>query len=318
MNSLEVGAMVTCSEEMKRVITVARNVASSKATILIIGASGTGKELLAKYIHDQSPRAQRRFIAINCAALPEGLLESELFGFEKGAFTGALSQKLGKFELAHQSTILLDEISELPLTLQAKLLRVLQEEEIDRLGGRSPVKVNIRVIATSNKDLRSLVNQGLFREDLYYRLNVIKLKIPSLVERPEDIRLLALHFAKISSLLNSKPTVTFDGAALNKIAGWKWPGNVRELENVIERAVLLASDGLITSEHIQIDDAVESPSQIAAPAVVGTTIGEMEKQLILGTLKHTLNNRTQAAHLLGISVRTLRNKLKEYRMEESA
>ncbi len=313
MNAVEFGAILTVDQGFQRVLETATNVALSKATVMITGESGTGKELVARYIHDKSPRASRKFVAINCAAVPEGLLESELFGFERGAFTGAMVQKIGKFELASQSTILLDEISELPLALQAKLLRVIQEEEVDRLGGRNPIKVNLRVIATSNKDVRLLVKEGKFREDLYYRLNVIPLHIPSLRERPNDILTLAEHFIKVSSILNSKAATVLSQGAREKLSAWYWPGNVRELENVVERAVLLTHGSEIQDSliHIENQSVVVIPNQPLA-IEPGTTIAEMEKLLIFKTLDKTRQNRTQAARLLGISIRTLRNKLHEY------
>lgn len=316
MKPFEYGSLITVDAVLNRVMLTATNVASSKATILISGESGTGKELLSKYIHQKSPRASQRFIAINCAALPEGLLESELFGYERGAFTGAHSQKIGKFELASGSTILLDEISEMSLPLQAKLLRVLQEEEVDRLGGRSPVKVNLRVIATSNKDLRTLVSEQKFREDLYYRLNVIPLHIPPLRERPGDVVLLAKNFVQVAAIMNQKTPGTLHQGALEKIQAWSWPGNVRELENVIERAVLIAEGSEIRPEHIFIEERAGIVRKAPAFSIAsGVTIAEMEKQLIEKTLDLTKQNRTQAAKILGISIRTLRNKLHEYRQE---
>ena len=314
MKCLEYGSILTCDAELQQVIHTATNVASSKATILISGESGTGKELLAKYIHDKSPRSQKRLVAINCAALPEGLLESELFGYERGAFTGAINQKIGKFELSSGSTLLLDEISEMPLILQAKLLRVIQEEEVDRLGGRNPVKVNLRIIATTNRDLREMVKAQLFREDLYYRLNVIPLKIPALRERPDDIIALSEHFIKISAILNSKPTTGLSPQAILKLRNWTWPGNIRELENVIERAVLMSTSSELKSDQIFIENQHQEnsmPLRINA----GVTIADMERELILKTLDRTNQNRTHAARLLGISIRTLRNKLHEYRTE---
>ncbi|MCC6278019.1 MAG: sigma-54-dependent Fis family transcriptional regulator [Oligoflexia bacterium] len=309
----EFGSLITCDPQFQDVIETATNVAQSKATILIYGESGTGKELLAKYIHDRSPRSHRRFVAINCAAVPEGLLESELFGYERGAFTGAVQAKPGKFERANESTILLDEISEMPLGLQAKLLRVLQQEEVDRLGGKTPVKVNIRIIATTNRDLAAMVKDGKFREDLYYRINVIPLRIPSLRERQEDVITLAEHFLRVSAILNGRNVNRLSPGAVVKLKQWKWPGNVRELENVVERAVLLCRGEEIRPDHIQVDARLAS--QVESQIAVGMTIAEMEKNLILKTLEQTRQNRTQAARLLGISIRTLRNKLNEYRQD---
>jgi two-component system response regulator FlrC len=300
----------TSDPEMKRILQLAENVASSRATILICGESGTGKEVLARYIHGRSPRASRRFVAVNCAAIPGELLESELFGYEKGAFTGAGQAKPGKFELASDSTFLLDEISEMPLLLQAKLLRVIQEGEVERLGGKAPVKVNVRLIATTNRDLQAMVKAGQFREDLYYRLNVIPLQIPSLKQRPRDIESLARFFVEVSCHLNGKSTMRISDEAMVKLKQWAWPGNVRELENVIERTVLLANAPVLLPEHIQI--AGFRPLSPAVRFGPGMTIEEAERELILSTLEHTRQNRTQAARMLGISIRTLRNKLHEY------
>jgi two-component system response regulator FlrC len=298
---------------MQKILEMASNVATSKATVLIYGESGTGKELLARYIHEKSARHHKRMVALNCAAVPEGLLESELFGFERGAFTGAHAQKQGKIELATGSTILLDEISEMPLMLQAKLLRVLQEEEVDRLGGRRPVNVDIRVIATTNKDLGQMVKEQKFRDDLYYRLNVIPLTIPPLRERVEDICLLAQHFLKVSAILNSRGVTKFSDSALMKLMQWDWPGNIRELENVVERAVLLSVGAEVQSENIIIE---HKPSRTPDPMAAGPkTLAQMEREMILKTLQMTGQNRTRAAEILGISIRTLRNKLAEYRQE---
>jgi transcriptional regulator with GAF, ATPase, and Fis domain len=297
---------------------------------LIQGESGTGKELLAKYVHAQSPRANRRLVAINCAAVPEGLLESELFGHEKGAFTGAHQAKPGKFELAHESTLLLDEMSEMPLLLQAKLLRVIQEGEIERLGARHPQKVNVRLIATTNRDLASMVRRGEFREDLYYRLNVVPLRIPALRERQQDILDLARFFVEVSCHLNGRPLRALSSEATAKLQAWKWPGNIRELENVIERAVLYANGDKIELTDLAIEENVglnapnlaQSVSDLQVAPVgdlgagfgvsPGMTVSEAEKLLIMKTLEHTAQNRTKAAKLLGISIRTLRNKLHEY------
>lgn len=311
------GSIRTEDPEMIRVLKTAENVASSRATILLQGESGTGKELIARFIHANSPRAARRFIAINCAAVPDGLLESELFGHEKGAFTGAHQSKPGKFELAHESTLLLDEISEMPLLLQAKLLRVIQEGEIERLGARQPTRVNVRIIATTNRDLQSMIRRGEFREDLFYRLNVVPLRIPALRERPRDIGSLARFFAEVSSHLNGRPARALSEQALSKLMAWKWPGNVRELENVIERAVLFAGMGedsqgeTIEAGHIEIA-GFEAMETKTLSMNAGMTVAEAERLLILKTLEHTEQNRTQAAKLLGISIRTLRNKLHEY------
>ncbi len=310
MTEKDLGEIYTCDPEMKRILQLAANVASSKATILICGESGTGKELLARFVHSKSPRAAKRLVAVNCAAVPEGLLESELFGYERGAFTGAQTSKPGKFEQAHESTFLLDEVSEMPLLLQAKLLRVIQEGEVERLGGRQPLKINVRLIATTNRDLQAMVKAGEFREDLYYRLNVIPFFVPSLKQRPRDIEMLARFFLEVSALVNTKPVKSFSAEAMQKLQTWGWPGNVRELENVIERSVLLATSDVLSGDEIYINgfQPVVNESQF----VPGMTIGEAERRLIMKTLEHTQQNRTQAARMLGISIRTLRNKLHEY------
>jgi transcriptional regulator with GAF, ATPase, and Fis domain len=305
--------------------------------VLISGESGTGKEMFARYIHRQSPRFEKPFVAVNCAALPEHLLESELFGHEKGAFTGAVHRKPGKFELAHTGTILLDEISEMDLALQAKLLRVLQEGELDRVGGTETVRIDVRVLATTNCDLEARVAEGSFRQDLYFRLNVIPLRLPPLRERGEDVIRLAQHFIDRFSAEASISGLELSRDAAEWLRGHDWAGNVRELQNLMERAVLLAGRGPIRTNHflldgelsdLDLDDAASehacqeppeaSPEQGAAhssgaaePDLV--PLEEMERRLILRSLDHTQGNRTQAAKLLGISVRTLRNKLNEYR-----
>jgi len=285
-------------------------VSSSSATILIQGESGTGKEVLARYIHRKSPRAHQPFVAINCAALPEGLLESELFGYEKGAFTGALARRAGKFELAHKGTILLDEIGEMSLGLQAKLLRVLQEREIDRLGSQKPVQVDVRVLVTTNRNLAQEVQAGRFREDVYYRLSVMPFTLPPLRDRPEDIQLLAEHFAHSWFKRNRRPWSGISDEAMLYLKSQPWRGNVRELANVIERGVLLSGDGLLQVEHFQCEEPTLGTSSYQAPS---GTIWEMERDLILRTLEQHHGNRTHAARTLGISIRTLRNKLREYR-----
>jgi transcriptional regulator with PAS, ATPase and Fis domain len=300
----------TADPEMKRLVVMAENIASSRATVLITGESGTGKEVLAKLIHEKSPRSLKRLVAVNCAAIPAELLESELFGFEKGAFTGAIASKPGKFEIANDSTFLLDEISELPLLLQAKLLRVIQEGEVERLGSKAPTRVNVRLIATSNRDIPQMIKEGKFREDLYYRLNVVPLHVAPLRKRPRDIELLARFFTEVSSHINGKAPKSLSEEALLKMKQWNWPGNVRELENVIERSVILSAHPVLQPDDILIAGfEVKAPEWDLSP---GMTISEAERRLIMKTLEHTLQNRTQAARLLGISIRTLRNKLHEY------
>lgn len=285
-------------------------VSSSSATILIQGESGTGKEVLARHIHRKSPRAHQPFVAINCAALPEGLLESELFGYEKGAFTGALARRAGKFEQAHKGTLLLDEIGEMSLGLQAKLLRVLQEREIDRLGSQKPVQVDVRVLVTTNRNLAQEVQAGRFREDVYYRLSVMPFTLPPLRDRPEDIQLLAEHFTHRSFRRNRRIWNGISDEAMLYLKSQPWRGNVRELENVIERGVLLAEDGPLQVEHFQFEEPALATSTYQAAS---GTIWEMERDLILRTLEQHNGNRTHAARTLGISIRTLRNKLREYR-----
>ncbi|MCB1518128.1 MAG: sigma-54-dependent Fis family transcriptional regulator, partial [Hyphomicrobiaceae bacterium] len=290
------------------------------------GESGTGKEVMAKYLHARSKRAGRPFISVNCAAIPEALLESELFGHEKGAFTGAVGRRIGKFEEADGGTLLLDEISEMDVRLQAKLLRAIQEKVIDRVGGTKPVPVNIRILATSNRDLGEAVREGSFREDLLFRLNVVNLRLPALRDRPEDIAALAGHFVVKYAAANGLSERKLSDAALRDLRRAPWPGNVRELENTLHRAVLLSSDEVIEPEHILLPDgsglAEVGRSSIAADAaatanavamsLVGRTVADVERDLILDTLDHCLGNRTHAANILGISIRTLRNKLNQY------
>ncbi|MDD3837166.1 MAG: sigma-54 dependent transcriptional regulator [Phenylobacterium sp.] len=319
--------MVVRDPCMQQVIQLADQVAPSDASILITGESGVGKEVIARYVHAKSRRAQRPFISVNCAAIPENLLESELFGHEKGAFTGALARRIGKFEEANGGTLLLDEISEMDARLQAKLLRAIQEREIDRVGGSKPVKVDIRILATSNRDLAQAVKEGTFREDLLYRLNVVNLRIPPLRERPGDVVALAEHFAKKYAAANGLADKPISEEAKRRLAAHRWPGNVRELENAIHRAVLLSTGPELEETAIRLPDgqplapadAATRTAQVAYQAAesatrsfVGQTVAAMEQQLILDTLTHCLGNRTHAATILGISIRTLRNKLKEY------
>jgi DNA-binding NtrC family response regulator len=293
---------------------------------LITGESGTGKEVIARYIHRKSARAEKPFVSINCAAIPDNLLESELFGHEKGAFTGAIARRIGKFEEAHGGTLLLDEISEMDLRLQAKLLRALQEREIDRVGGTKPVKVDIRVLATSNRELTAEVAAGRFREDLYFRINVLNLKLPPLRKRTADIAALCEHFIKKYAEANGLPTRPFSEAARLALMAHAWRGNVRELENTMHRAVLLAKGSEIGPEAVMLEGAVGASAapeggsvagqpHIAASGLVGRTVAQVERDLIINTLSHCLGNRTHAANILGISIRTLRNKLKQYGSE---
>jgi DNA-binding NtrC family response regulator len=318
--------MVARDPAMQQVISLADQIAASEASILITGESGVGKEVMARYVHTKSRRAQRPFISVNCAAIPENLLESELFGHEKGAFTGAVARRIGKFEEASGGTLLLDEISEMDSRLQAKLLRALQEREIDRVGGGKPVKVDIRVIATSNRDLAQGVRDGTFREDLLYRLNVVNLCLPPLRERPGDIVALSEHFVKKYAAANAIAERPLSALARQRLISHRWPGNVRELENAMHRAVLLATGPEIEEFAIRLPDGAPMPASpaaetaraasMAAEAInrtfVGQTVAAVEQQLIIDTLGHCLGNRTHAANILGISIRTLRNKLKEY------
>src|SRR5580700_455910 len=313
-------------ESMARVIKLAQQVATSDASVLITGDSGTGKEVLARHVHARSSRAKKPLICVNCAAIPEALLESELFGHEKGSFTGAVARRIGKFEEANGSTLLLDEISEIDVRLQAKLLRAIQERVIDRVGGARPLAIDIRIIATSNRNLSEAVRDGSFREDLLFRLNVVNLKIPSLRERPGDVIELADYFIKKYAAANRVPPRPLSADARRALTLNRWPGNVRELENTMHRAVLMASGEEIGPEAILTPDGTRIDQQKNAPAVahaafaaeqvsrglVGRTVAEVERDLILETLKHCLGNRTHAANVLGISIRTLRNKLNEY------
>ncbi|CAN5143346.1 sigma-54-dependent transcriptional regulator FlbD [soil metagenome] len=318
--------LVARDPAMQAVLKMADQIAGSDASILITGESGVGKEVMARYVHGKSRRASKAFISVNCAAIPENLLESELFGHEKGAFTGAAARRIGKFEEADGGTLLLDEISEMDTRLQAKLLRALQEREIDRVGGSKPVKVNIRVLATSNRDLALAVKDGSFREDLLYRLNVVNLRLPPLRERPGDVTALAEFFVKKYSAANGVPERPLSEQARRRLVTHTWPGNVRELENAMHRAVLLSTGSEIEEFAIRLPDgaqmsaapdtAVARSASMAAEATsrtfVGQTVATMEQQLILDTLSHCFGNRTHAANILGISIRTLRNKLKEY------
>jgi DNA-binding NtrC family response regulator len=320
--------LITNDPAMQAVLKLADQVAASDASILITGESGVGKEVMARYLHEKSRRAQKPFISVNCAAIPDNLLESELFGHEKGAFTGAVARRIGKFEEADGGTLLLDEISEMDARLQAKLLRALQERVIDRVGGAKPVPVNIRVLATSNRNLVNAVKDGTFREDLLYRLNVINLAIPPLRERPADIAALSDYFAKKYAEANALPMKPIALEAKRRLQAHIWPGNVRELENAMHRAVLLSSGAEIDAEAIRLPDGAplnpvapigmdyinraSQAAESAARTFVGSTVAQVEQTLILDTLSHCLGNRTHAANILGISIRTLRNKLNEY------
>ena len=342
--------IITQNQAMLSLLDVAKNVARSKSTMMIQSESGTGKELLAFFIHVNSDRGNRPFVAINCAALPETLLESELFGHAKGAFTGAVQDYRGKFEQAHTGTILLDEISEMALPLQAKLLRVLQEYQIDKVGGKEPIPVDVRVIATTNQNLMQMVDEGRFREDLYFRLNVIPLSLPPLRDRMDDVPLLVSYFINKHSKINNRNCPAVSRETLNILTNYHWRGNVRELENVMERALLLCNGEEIQPNHLLMSSQLgktsinedlakintqyskKSPSVSESEATtvttsqdsseaeglgieVGMSMKEAEKRFIFKTLSETKGNRTHAAKTLGISIRTLRNKLNEYRAE---
>jgi len=306
-------ALLYADPKMERMVKLAAQVAPSEASIMITGESGTGKEVIARFVHQKSRRASQRFVAVNCAAIPENLLESELFGYEKGAFTGAVSRRIGRFEEATGGTLLLDEISEMDIRLQAKLLRAIQEKEIDRLGGTKPVKIDTRIIATSNRDLKAEVKAGRFREDLFFRLNVLNLALPPLRDRKADIPVLAQHFIKKYAEANGVPFRPLTAAAKESLMRHSWPGNVRELENTLHRAVLLALGDEIDAEAITLMDGSEPEGgEGNTSGLVGHTVAEVERDLIIDTLKHTVGNRTHAANILGISIRTLRNKLRQY------
>lgn len=308
---------------MKAVLAIADKVAPSDATILITGESGTGKEVMSSYMHKKSKRANGPFISLNCAAIPESLLESELFGHEKGAFTGAVARRIGKFEEANGGTLLLDEVTEMHPSLQAKLLRAIQERVIERIGSNTPVKVDIRLIATSNRDMEQAVKEGQFREDLYFRLNVINLALPALRERKGDILPLAQMFADKYSEQNGVAVKKISAAAAEKLKTHHWQGNVRELENTMHRAILVSTEAEIETGAIMLSGqkaaqtivekaAATASAATTQAALVGRTVADVERELILNTLDHCLGNRTHAANILGISIRTLRNKIKEY------
>jgi two-component system response regulator FlrC len=320
----ETRELIYRDDAMGRVVKLAQHVAPSEASVLITGESGTGKEVLARYVHARSGRGRKPFICVNCAAIPESLLESELFGHEKGAFTGAVARRVGKFEEANGGTLLLDEISEMDVRLQAKLLRAIQERVIDRVGGTRPVPIDIRILATSNRNLAEAVRENRFREDLLFRLNVVNLKIPALRERPADVIELAQYFIKKYAAANGVPPRPLSQEARRTLTVNYWPGNVRELENTMHRAVLMATgaeigpDAILAPDGARLDQprgtvahAALAAEQVSR-ALVGRTVAEVERDLILETLKHCLGNRTHAANVLGISIRTLRNKLNEY------
>ena len=302
--------IIAKSSKMQQVIEVIKVVAKSNATVLIVGESGTGKELIARAIHSQSYRHERPFIAVSCAALPESLLESELFGHEKGAFTGAHAQRKGKFEIANRGTLFLDEIGEMSANIQVHLLRVLEEKEFTRVGGNELIKVDVRVISATNRDIKKAVSSGQFREDLYYRLNVVTVELPPLRERREDIPLLANHFLKKFTAENHKDIIGFSPTAIDFLFKYKWPGNVRELENVIERAVILTKDS-----YIEVADLAQENLLPAHAAPSGRCLGEVEKNHILNVLNAAGRNYSETARILGISRTTLYNRIKAYGLD---
>lgn len=317
------GEIIGNSNKIKELIAFCRQIAPAKSTVLIEGETGSGKELFARLIHKESPRANKPLVAVNCAALPEGLLESELFGHQKGAFTGAIERKIGKMELADGGTILFDEIGEMDIRLQAKLLRAVQEREVNPVGGKKPIPVDIRIVATTNRDLKKHIKKGQFREDLYYRLHVIPIKLPPLRERREDIPLLVDYFIEKHCFENDLDKKSISPEATDLLTRQNWPGNIRELENVIERAVIISPSSSVGVEHIFLDADSETEGgeeEITGGSdktmiTAGVKMAEMEKKLIFKTLEEVQNNRQRAAEMLGIHVRTLRNKLNEYKKE---
>lgn len=335
----EPSSMIANDQSMQNILKLADKIAPSEATVLITGESGTGKEVMSRHMHKKSKRKDGPFIAVNCAAIPENLLESELFGHEKGAFTGAAQRRIGKFEEASGGTLLLDEVSEMHPLLQAKLLRAIQEKEITRIGSNDAVKVDVRILATSNRNLEASVQKGEFREDLYFRLNVVNIRLPALRERPGDIIPLAKFFSDKYADANGVPKKKLSKEAEKKLAAYNWRGNIRELENTMHRAILMSLEDEMEPDAIHLqDNAFTSGSNAAAPTkapdpagvgsagaapknaaavegFLGRTIADVERDMIVNTLDHCLGNRTHAANILGISIRTLRNKLAQYKDE---
>jgi DNA-binding NtrC family response regulator len=317
------GELTGASAPMQEVFSLVRQVAPSRAAVLVSGESGTGKELVARALHQLSPRRDGPFVAVNCAALPETLIESELFGHEKGAFTGAVERRAGCFELAQAGTLLLDEIGDMPFSTQAKLLRVLEDSRIRRLGGKEEILVDVRVVASTNKQLEECIKKGTFREDLYYRLHVFPVQLPPLRERKSDIPALCTALLKDLNRKHDCRVTEVDREVLSIFAGYHWPGNVRELRNVLERAVILAGEGSILRAHLPLftpstgtERTVGANQQGTLTLAVGATVEQAERSLIEATLEHTRNNKTRAAELLGISLKTLFNKLREYGSKE--
>ncbi len=309
-DSIGLPQLVANSPAMKRVLQDLEKIAKSQASVFITGESGTGKEVIAGAIHQLSSRSAYPFVKVNCAAIPETLIESEFFGHEKGSFTGAHIRKTGRFELADQGTLLLDEVTEIPLSLQPKLLRAIQEQEFERVGGTRPIRVNIRFLATSNRNMQEAIESKIFREDLFYRLNVVPIHLPPLRQRTEDIASLSQFFLTRFCAENHKPEKKFTDRAIQKLLAYHWPGNVRELANIIERTVVLDCSEQIDSEHLCLEPI--SPEKPKEDGPAGMTLHEVEKRHILRTLQESSENRTKTASALGISVRTLQNKLREY------
>jgi len=310
--------LITRNKEMDGLLRTAREIADSQASIFLQGESGTGKELFARYVHRYSRRRDRPFVAINCTALPETLLESELFGHEKGSFTGATGRKKGKFEQADHGTILLDEISEMDIQLQSKLLRVLQEKEIERIGGSGPIPIDVRIIATTNRDIDEQIKEGKFREDLFYRLNVMPFHLPPLRERRDDIPLLANYFIEKYNRIDNRDVKGLTEEATDVLMQMQWKGNVRELENIIERAILMCKGNLIEKKDLFVNERNRQIEETRLPFIPTVSLKEIEKKVIFQALDETNGNRTHAAEILGISVRTLRNKLNEYKERMAA
>jgi len=309
--------IIAHSPSMKKILMQLPKIAESSASVFICGESGTGKEIIAQFIHSLSSRCKRPFIRVNCAAIAESLIESEFFGYEKGAFTGANARKEGRFEVANGGTLLLDEITEIPLSLQPKLLRAIQELEFERVGSTSPIKVNIRFISTSNRNITEAITKNIFREDLFYRLNVMPIFLPPLRERKEDILPLAQHFLEKFCKENHKPIKKLSDAAEDRLLYYPWPGNVRELANIIERTVVLDIAQVIEPDHIYLDSSFNAKGKEDFSSLIGLSLEEVEKKLILSTLKKEKNNRKKASESLGITMRTLRNKLKIYNEKEN-